>query len=548
MTSTDDYATDRVRFAPSPTGHVHIGNIRTAMFNWLAARNKGGKFLVRVEDTDLERSTQDAIDKLFECMEWLGLDYDGELFFQSKHADKHIAAAEKLLAEGKAYKPSPKNPDDNALPVLFRIPWDTDNNPAVTITENIELIIHPEEPVTIAAEGINYAQVSKKGKPIPCAGSLGGFHKLKIFNTYGEPVFDIEREINSILNEGKKFTFTDCAKFAFQRREVSFQDIIKGELSKPLDTMKDFVIVRGNGSPIFHLANVCDDAAQKITTIIRGDDHVENSYRHVFLFQALGYTIPKYAHLPMIVNDAGKPYSKRDGDAFVGDFRTKGFLPEALFNYLTLLGWSPGDDREKMSQSELAEAFSLERVVSSPARFDFAKLANINGQYIADLSPAEFMEKIADFAKETNRVEVLKWIEKNSADFAKAAELMQIRTKVLSDVDSWGMFFADNVEYDRKTFRKAVKPELIPILSDLKNKLAELAVFAEQEIEQTVRNFEKSTGMDEGKLNRPLRVAVTGSNSGADLMKTLEIIGKEKILTRLGELQAVRTAFDTENA
>ncbi len=540
MTNQLTPSQDRVRFAPSPTGQVHIGNIRTAIFNWLAARNQGGKFLVRVEDTDIERSTQDAIEKLFQCMEWLNLDYDGELFFQTKHAAEHIAAAEKLLSEGNAYKPVPKNSDDS-VPILFRIPWNTDNNPAVKITGNIDLTVHAQETVVISAEGVNYAQISKKGKPIPCAASLAGFHELRIFNAADECIFDINNEINAILNEDKRFELTECAKFSFQRREVGFEDIIKGALSKPLDTMKDFVIVRGDGSPIFHLANVCDDAAQEITCIIRGDDHVENSYRHVFLFQALGFEIPKYAHLPMIVNDAGKPYSKRDGDAFVGDFKEKGFLPEALFNYLALLGWSPGDDREKMTQKEIAEAFSLERVISSPARFDFAKLANLNGQYLAEMSSANFAEKIVDFAKETQRNEVLDWMNKDSANFVKVTELMQIRTKSLSDVDSWKVFFAENVEYDPKAFRKTIKPELIPVLQELKNKLAGLANFAEQNIEQVVRDFEKSAAMDEGKLNRPLRVAATGSGSGADLMKSLEIIGKDKVINRLNGLTSSTT-------
>lgn len=543
MTTHLQQTKERVRFAPSPTGQVHIGNIRTAIFNWLFARHQQGEFLVRVEDTDIERSTQDAIDKLFECMSWLGLDYDGDLFYQTKHASEHIAAAEKLLSENKAYKPAPKN-DGDSVPILFRIPWDTNGNPAVKINGKIELDVHPEEPVIISAEGVNYAQVSKKGKPIPCAASLGGFHELTISNTSGEFIFAIDKEIDAILNQGKSFELKGCAKFAFQRREVSFDDLIKGRLSKPLDTMKDFVIVRGDGSPIFHLANVCDDATQQISCIVRGDDHVENSYRHVFLFQALGYAIPKYAHLPMIVNDVGKPYSKRDGDAFVGDFREKGFLPEALFNYLALLGWSPGDDREKMSKTELAEAFSLTRVVSSPARFDFAKLANLNGQYIADLEPIDFKDKIAEFAKETQRLQVLEWIEKESGKFAKVAELMQVRTKSLSDVDSWGIFFAEKVEYDPKAFNKAIKPELIPLLVELKFKLAEIFAFNENDIETAVRAFEKNSGMDEGQMNRPLRVAVTGSGSGADLMKTLEIIGQDRVLDRLEKLPTISTSSD----
>ena len=535
-----DSVKKRVRFAPSPTGQVHIGNIRTAIFNWLYARHFNGDFLIRVEDTDLDRSTQDAIDKLFICMEWLGLDYDGEVYYQTKAADQHCAAAEKLLTENKAYKPEPKEPGEQ-VPVLFRIPWDTDDNPAVKITGNIETFIYPEDPVIIGPAGINYSQVSKKGQPIPCAACLGGFHELKISAVNGELIFDLEKEIESIITKGKSFKLTGCAKFTFQRREVQFTDLIKGNLAKPLDTMKDLVIVRGNGSPVFHLANVCDDAAQKVTCIIRGDDHVENTYRHVLLFHALGYAIPEYAHLPMIVNDTGKPYSKRDGDAFVGDFKEKGFLPEALFNYLALLGWSPGDGREKMSKNELAQAFSLQRVLSSPARFDLAKLANINSQYIADLSHADFAEKITDFATETGRQKILDWLAGNPDDFSKVAKLMQVRTKSLADIDSWQVFFAEQVEYNPKDFRKAIlNPGLMPNLLDLKDALTGISTFSAGEIEKTVRDFERNSGLDEAKLNRPLRIAVTGSGSGADLMQTLEILGKDKVISRLANLSDFR--------
>jgi len=525
--------TNRFRFAPSPTGQVHIGNIRTAIFNYLAARSSNSEFIVRVEDTDIERSTQDAIDKLFESMKWLELDYDGDLFYQTKHADEHIAAAEKLLSEKKAYKPANK-PEGTPLPIIFQIPWDSDNNPNVKIGDNVELIVHPEEKVIISSEGINYAQVSKKGKPIPCAATIAGFHELVIYNENGDSIFEIEKNIDEILNKNSIFEFTGCAKFAFQRREIQFEDIVKGKLSKPLDTMKDLVIVRADGTPIFHLANVCDDALQKVSCVVRGDDHVENTYRHVLLLQALEYDIPKYAHLPMIVNQAGKPYSKRDGDAFVGDFQKKGFLAEALFNYLALLGWSPGDNREKLSKQELIEAFTLERVISSPAKFDFVKLTNINSMYIADLTEDEFIDTIANFATITNRNEISDLIKNNSANFAKVAELMQVRTKVLSDVDSWLLFFADKIEYDQKAFRKAIiKPDLIETLQKLTNSFDSIVDFNADEIEKAVRAFEASESLHEGSLNRPLRVAVTGSGSGADLMKTLEIIGKDKVIERL---------------
>ena len=522
----------RVRFAPSPTGQVHIGNIRTAIFNYLFARNADGEFIIRVEDTDLERSTQDAIDKLFECMEWLGLDYDGEVFYQSKHAEEHTAAAETLISQQRAYRPKAKK-DGEKVPVLFRIPWDTDNNKSVRIVGDVEITVHPEEKITIDSTGISYAQVSKKGKPIPMAASLGGFHHLKISDASGETLFELDDKIDAILQNDESFSVTGAAKFAFERREVFFEDIIKGRLAKPLDTMKDLVIVRSDGSPIFHLSNVLDDAKQGVTHIIRGDDHVENTYRHIFLFQALEKEAPEYGHMPMIVNHQGKPLSKRDGDAFVGDFRDKGFLAPALFNYLAFLGWSPGDDREKMSKSELIEAFSIQRVLSSPAKFDAAKLANINSQYIAELTLANFADKVANFAKSTEREEFIKWIESDKEQFYKVAELMQMRTKMLSDIDSWSYFYSNSIEYNEKDLRKTIKPELIPSLEVLKEKLSNIANFAEKDVEKALREAEADNEMPEGKLNKPFRVAITGSGSGADLVMTAVIIGREKVLERL---------------
>jgi glutamyl-tRNA synthetase len=254
----------RTRFAPSPTGNVHIGNMRAAIYNWLFARHHGGEFLLRVEDTDRERSTPEAIQTLLDAMDWLKLDVDGEPLYQSTRMDAHLEAAELLLSKGLAYK------EDK-----------------------------------------------------------GG------------------------LGQG------ECVIFKMPGTDTSFEDGIKGTLSKAAENMQDFVIVRSNGTPVFHLANVLDDIEQGITHVIRGDDHIENTYRHIALYKALGASVPKFAHLPMIINAQGKPYSKRDGDAFVGDFKEKGFLSETLFNYLALLGWSPNDEGEVMTRDEMIAAFEL---------------------------------------------------------------------------------------------------------------------------------------------------------------------------------------------
>ena len=238
--------TVRVRFAPSPTGNVHIGNIRAAIFNWLFARHEGGAFLLRIEDTDRERSTPDAIENLLDAMDWLGLDFDEEPLYQSSRLEAYREAAERLIEGGFAYR-----------------------------------------------------------------------------SDLGDPA------------KGEAVVFR-------AHRTVVFEDLVKGRMRKDEKQMKDFVILRSDGTPVFHLANVVDDIHMGITHVIRGDDHVDNTFNHLLIYEALEAAPPRFAHLPMLVNDRGKPYSKRDGDAFVGEFREKGYLPEALFNFLALLGWSPG--------------------------------------------------------------------------------------------------------------------------------------------------------------------------------------------------------------
>ncbi len=517
----------RVRFAPSPTGHVHIGNIRTAIFNWLFARHSVGKFLLRVEDTDKERSTQAAIDTLLECMDWLGLDYDEDIFYQGRNAAAHVKAAEKMLSIGQAYRPKVSGPEP--APLIFRIPWYTDNNASVRIVGDVEIQTDPAMPVKISKAGIQFSQLNEKGKSAERSASLAGYHHLKISDSSGDLIFEIENEIDNILKDDAVIELTNCAKFAFERREVAFEDIIKGELAKPLDTMKDLVIVRGDGTPVFHLANVCDDIEQKITHIIRGDDHVENTYRHIFLFQALGFPIPQYGHLPMIVNQAGKPYSKRDGDAYVGDFRSKGYLPEALFNYLSLLGWSPGDDREKMSRNELVEAFTLERVKSSSAQFDINKLGNMSGQYMAEMDPVTFIEntwRIAESQGWTSGID--------QAYFAKVARLMQSRMKLFPQVSTWKYFFFDEFEKDEKARAKVLadKKAVDSIRYVLEN-LSSGSDFSLASIQKSIREAESLNGIQEGKLNQPLRIALTGQTTGAGIYETAEMIGMEKTLKRL---------------
>ncbi len=515
----------RVRFAPSPTGQVHIGNIRTAIFNYLFARRNNGEFLLRIEDTDLERSTSAAIEKLYEAMNYLGLDYDGEAMYQSQQSSFHGEAAERLLAENKAYYG--KADDNGRRAVIFRIPLDLSANPMIRQVGEAELSLHGETPVVVSSAGVSFSGVSSKGKPMPGGCCLAGLKDGKYFNEAGELLLDTDKVYEQIMN-GESFELDGATTVKFTRHEVFYSDLIKGEMAKPLDSMKDQAIVRGDGSPIFHLANVIDDINQDITHIVRGDDHVENTYRHVLLFNALGAKTPRYAHLPMIVNAAGKPYSKRDGDAFVGDFETKGYLSAALFNYLTLLGWSPGDDREKMSKQELIEAFSLERVKSSAAQLDLQKLMNLNGLYIAEMAEQEFANLAYEAFQRITQLSV------NLEQFNAVAKLMQNRTKLLAQVESWNYFFVDEFEYDQKNCQKHFGNSTTrEAIAKLATAFEELSEFDSATIKETIEKVEVDFTLGHGKLFQPLRLATTGVAGGADLDVTLTLIGKDKVVARI---------------
>ena len=524
----------KARFAPSPTGQVHIGNIRTAIFNYLFTRHNKGEFLLRIEDTDLERSTKQAIDALFACMKWLGMDYDGEVLYQTSQSGHHLDTARLLEEKGLAYK---LDAAAETSPLYFRLDYSCDSFPFIREVGQGEILLDENSPLKISRSGLLYFTISSKGKSVENAGCLAGFKDLKVLDKEGKELFALTGEnTREIWNRIEPLEISGAAKLLFTRREVFFEDMVKGHLAKPLDSIKDLVIVRSDGSPVFHLANVCDDITQGVTHIVRGDDHVENTFRHLFLFQALGAAIPTYAHLPMIVNASGKPYSKRDGDAFVGDFKEKGYLPQALFNYLALLGWSPGDNREKMTMEEMIEAFHIERAQRTPAQFDMVKLTNMNGHYIAEMPFDEFEKTIWDFAE--------RFPYRASADrelFRKVACLMQSRTKLFTDCSAWGYFFEKELSYDPKGMKKFMgTPEQRSALAELQEVFGSWSgeVTCES-IDSAIRKAEEKVGIGHGKLNQSVRVAVTGTTVGAGICETLELIGLAESSVRIGKALAM---------
>jgi glutamyl-tRNA synthetase len=427
--------TVRTRFAPSPTGNVHIGNIRAAIYNWLFARHEGGQFLLRIEDTDIERSTPQAVQTVLDSMNWLGLNYDETPVYQTTQLQAHLAAAEKLLASGHAYK------------------------------------------------------------------------------------FD------------KGGTGKECIMFKMPGTDMTFHDEIKGDLRKAAKDLPDFVIVRSNGTPVFHLGNVVDDINMNITHIIRGDDHVENTFRHVAIFQALGAPIPKYAHLPMIVNAQGKPYSKRDGDAYVGEFREKGYLPEALFNYLVLLGWSPGDDREVLVCDELIRLFDFSRVQSSPAQMDMRKLQWMNGEYMKAL-PAESRREQCRAVLQARGL----WPEGLSESyFDQVLNVMGERIRLFTDIaDQAGYFFTENYPYDEKSVQKRLKKDgALEGLAAIRQAFAGLDMFTAETTDKALHAVAEQKGINPGELVHPVRVAVSGTAAGPSLFHMLEVLGKDRVLNRI---------------
>lgn len=513
----------RVRFAPSPTGQVHIGNIRAAIFNYLFARSQKGSFLLRVEDTDLERSTPEAIDALMEVMEWLSLMPDEEPLYQTSQREAHLQAAERLTAEGHAYRHARTSEEQPA--VFFRIPSDPGlYGGALREAGPAEIPLFAGEPLRIDATGISYTGVSRKGKPDPGACCLAGMADGVVYGVGEAVLFSLQEAMPAVLAGKAVFETTQATRIVFTRREVGFEDLVKGPLAKPLDSMKDLVIVRGDGSPVFHLANVCDDMTQGITHIIRGDDHVENTYRHIPLFLALGGCVPAYAHLPMIVNAQGKPYSKRDGDAFVGDFRAKGYLPEALFNYLTLLGWSPGDDREKLNRDELIAAFSLERAQRSAAQMDLQKLANLNGKYLQELPDGVLFADVRDVLSRTEWGAGL-----DEEQVAAVTRLMRPRMQTYADVLDWRYLVdADFERQDgalKRGLGKAWQREAMAKIADA----LENGVTLDEARAQACAALE----LDDGKLNQPLRVCLTGQAGGPELAEVLALMNDSTFAPRI---------------
>ncbi len=463
------------RFAPSPTGFLHIGGARTALFNWLYARGRGGKMLLRIEDTDRERSTEAAIAAILDGLKWLELDWDGDVIYQFSRAARHREVAEQLLAAGKAYRCYASPEELTAMREKARAEGRTrlydgmwrDRDPA-SAPSNIKPTIRLRAPLT------------------------------------GETVIE---------------------------------DQVQGRVVWQNENLDDLVLLRGDGTPTYMLAVVVDDHDMDVTHVIRGDDHLINAARQKQIYDALDWTVPNMSHIPLIHGPDGSKLSKRHGALGVDAYRAMGYLPAALRNYLVRLGWSHGD-QEIFSTEEMVAAFDLSGVGRSAARFDFAKLENLNGHYIRntdDQSLVTMFERVLDYVPDGAEVKA-KLNEDTRAQLLQAMPHLKERAKTLIELIGASYFiFADRpLEMEPKA-QALLTPETRGLIGRLRTTLEQVSPWSGEATEAAMRTFAETHGLKLGAVAQPLRVALTGRTTSPGIFDVLSVLGREQCLARLAD-------------
>jgi glutamyl-tRNA synthetase len=489
--------TVRVRFAPSPTGYLHIGAARSALFNWLYAQKNGGKFLLRIEDTDLQRSTEESTRSIIEGLEWLGLSYDEEIVFQSANADKHRAAAYKLVEEGKAYRDfTPKAARDDA-----------------TVKQGIAERARAHSAEGADPRGNVYRDLAKEESDKRV--------------TAGEP-FAVRLKIPAA---GK----------------TNFDDLVFGPQERNYSEIEDLVLLRSDGHPLYNLSVVIDDIEMGITHVIRGQDHLTNTHKQVLLYEALGASVPHFGHLPLILApNKGKLSKRKHGEVVsLTTYRDRGFVPAAFRNFLALLGWAPPDGKEILSVEELVEQFSLEQIHRSPAIFNFQendprhwtdeKALWVNAEYIRNMP----VEELLPMVKAELRANKL-WREEYEEDdrewFKKVVELIRHRFFTLKDFSGQGRaYFSDDFDFEETAISKNLRkdPALKELLPALAGRLEDTDPFTAETVEATLRQFAEESGVKAGLLINGSRTMLTGQAVGPSMFEVFEILGQKRSVERL---------------
>ncbi len=473
---THEVSPPRVRFAPSPTGFLHVGGARTALFNWLFARTNGGAFLLRVEDTDKARSTDESTAAIFEGLEWLGLDWDEEVVYQAKGLAQHQNDAERMLASGAAYR-------------CFCTPAE---------------LAEQRKALTVGKESFKY---DRRCDRLP------------------------EEERAQRLKSGIPFVI----RFRVPDGTTEWDDLVHDRISFPNKDIEDFVILRSDATPIYNMAVVSDDISMRITLVMRGDDHISNTPKQILLYRALGAEPPRFAHVPMIHGTDGKKLSKRHGATAVADYQNEGILPSAMVNFLALLGWSPGGDREVMTLREMTELFSSNGLQKKAAVFDPKKLEWMNGQHLSRIPAAELAPLVtpmlvqAEIASEAELAERQEW-------YLALVDLLKIRARTTHDmVRQARPYFAANISYDPDSTAKSWKDaeETVALLTAARERLNQLAEWRPNYMEEALRALADGMGIAAGKVFQPLRVALTGMSVSPGIFEVLEAMGRDLALTRL---------------
>lgn len=473
----------RVRFAPSPTGYLHIGGARTALFNWLYARRHGGTFVLRIEDTDAERSSWEMVSGIIDGLRWLGLDWDEgpdvggphAPYFQSQRIDRARALADQLVGSGRAYY------------------------------------------CYCSAETLQ-----QKRQAAEAAG--GGWVYDRTCCNLSAPEIAAREAARS----------PRAIRFKVPPGTTSFTDLVHGTIAFDNAHIEDFVIVRSDGQPTYHLSVVADDLDMAITHVIRGDDHISNTPKHVLLFGAFEAAHPRFAHVPLILGPDKKRLSKRHGATSVMEYSRAGYLPEAMVNFLSLLGWSPGDDRELLTRDELIAAFTLEGISGGNAVFNPEKLDWFNQQHILRLPIDELATRVEPALSAAGL-----WTSDLSGSrrewFCRLLELVRPRVKRLDQfVEELRPFLQPEVEYDQAAVSKHLgKPEVAVSLAEFADALMAIEPFNSAELEATLRSFAESRGVKAATLIHAVRVAVTGRAVSPGLFDVLELMGRERVTTRV---------------
>ncbi|MER3127254.1 glutamate--tRNA ligase [Bacillus pumilus] len=478
----------RVRYAPSPTGHLHIGNARTALFNYLFARSQGGKFIIRIEDTDQKRNVEGGEESQLRHLQWLGIDWDESIdkdggygpYRQSERNDIYKKYYDELLEKDLAYK-------------------------CYCTAEELE-----EE---------REAQIARSEMP-RYSGKCSHLSK---------------EEEDKLIAEGRE----PSIRFRVPKGEIiKFDDMVKGDISFETDGIGDFVIVKKDGTPTYNFAVAVDDHLMKMTHILRGEDHISNTPKQIMIFNAFGWDVPLFGHMTLIVNENRKKLSKRDESIiqFIEQYKNLGYLPEALFNFIALLGWSPVGEEELFTKEQFIDIFDVNRLSKSPALFDMHKLKWVNNQYVKALDLDQVVAltlphlqkagKVSEQLSDEENTWVRKLISLYHEQLSYGAEIVELTE----------LFFKEQIEYNQEAKEVLAQEQVPEVMSSFAGQLERLESFTPDEIKAAIKAVQKETGHKGKKLFMPIRVAVTGQTHGPELPQSIELLGKETVLNRIKQI------------